>query len=100
MQTMIQPIMTYTGVLKLHFSGTQSARMESIERRVRDMTSGSQKSVPSIVRSLYKRACKTVRQCLDKEMCSNFHDYFSINEHNRNTRNITVAHNGNAQFFF
>ena len=65
----------------------------SIERRVRDMTSGSQKSVPSIVQSLYKRACKTVRQCLDKEMCTNFHDYFSINEHNRNTRNMAALIN-------
>ena len=34
-----------------------------------------------------------VRQCLDKEMCTNFHDYFSINEHNRNTRNMAALIN-------
>ena len=92
-QTMIQPIMTYTGILKLHFSGTQLTRMKSIERCVRDMTSGLQESVLSIVQSLYRKACKMVRQCLDKEMCTNFHDYFStsiINEHNRSTRNMAA----------
>ena len=59
-QTIIQPIILYTGTLKLHFSDTQLTGMESIERRVRNMTSGPQNLVPSIVQSLHKRACKTV----------------------------------------
>ena len=54
------------------------------------MTSGSQNSVPSIVQSLHKRACKTVRQCLNKEICTNFHDYFSINENSRSTRSMGI----------
>ena len=87
-QTMSQPIMTYTGMLKMHFSGTQLGKMESIERRVRNMTSSSEKLVPSIVKRLHKQACKTVRQCLDKQICTNFHEYFRLNEHNRNTRNM------------
>ena len=54
------------------------------------MTSGLENLVPSIVQSLHKKACKTVRQCLDKEIRTNFHDYFSINEHNCNTRNMGI----------
>ena len=62
--------------------------MEAIERRSRSIISSrTGNPVPSIVQSLHKKACKTVRQCIDKYICTNFHQYFQIHEHNFNTRN-------------
>ena len=85
---MIQPVMTYAGLLKLHFSDSQLGKMEAIERRSRSIISSrTGNPVPSIVQSLHKKACKTVRQCIDKYICTNFHQYFQIHEHNFNTRN-------------
>ena len=40
------------------------------------MTSSLEKFVPSTVKRLHKQACKTVIQCLNKQTCTNFHDYF------------------------
>ncbi len=31
-----------------------------------------------------------VRKCLNKKLCTNFHDYFVINEHNARTRNRNI----------
>ena len=85
---MIQPVMTYAGLLKLHFSDIQLGKMESIERRSRSIISSrAGNPVPSIVQSLHKKACKTVRQCVDKCICTNFHQYFQIHEHDFNSRN-------------
>ena len=87
-QTMIQLFMTYAGLLKSHFSETQLGKMEAIECRSRSIISSrTGNPVPSIVQSLHKKACKTVRQCIDKYICTNFHQYFQIHEHNFNARN-------------
>ena len=53
-QTMIQPVILYTQILKLHFSDTQLTRVESTERHVRNMTSGLENLVPSIAQSTKK----------------------------------------------
>ena len=37
-----------------------------------------------------KHAILLVKKCLDKKLCTNFHEYFMVNEHNINTRNNNI----------
>ena len=80
--------MNYAGMLKLQLTDTQLSRVDSIKRRLQNMIQVSGKLVPSTLKSVQKRACKTVRQCLDKKTCANFHHYFEINNKNCHTRNM------------
>jgi hypothetical protein len=73
----------------LQFTRTQLGRIESIERRAKDIIGPQQdgKVLAPIVKTLHKQSCTIVRKCLDGQMCSNFNNYFQINETGINTRN-------------
>ena len=43
--------------------------------------------ISSLRNSSLRHACGLVRKCLDKNICSNFHNYFHLNDHQLNTRN-------------
>ena len=85
-QMMILPIITYSGMIKLLLSNTQLAKYTSIENRARDVI-GNEKHIPQLENILKKKACMTVRKCLENDMCSNFQGYFEINDHKQHTRN-------------
>ncbi len=59
-QSMILPVVTYSGLLKLQFT---------------------------IIKILHKQSCSIVRKCLDNRMCTNFDNYFEIKTGSINTRN-------------
>ena len=46
--------------------------------------------MPQLEKLIKKKACITVRRCLDSEMCSNFQDYLEINVHKQHTRNNSI----------
>ena len=83
-QMMILPIITYSGMVKLLLSNTQLAKYTSIENRARDII-GNEKHIPQLENILKKKACMTVRKCLENDMCSNFQGYFEINDHKQHT---------------
>ena len=77
---MILPIITYSGMIRLLLSNTQLAKYTSIENRARDVIE-NEKHIPQLINILKKKACMTVRKCLENDMCSNFQGYFEINDH-------------------
>ena len=81
---MILPILTYRSIVKLHFNNTQQRKLKSLEDRAKNIIG---REVPCIINSIKRETCGIVRRSLDKKMCSNFNEYFTINEHTRNTRN-------------
>ena len=87
---MIVLILTYSGTVKLLLTNTQLKRLNSIERRAKEIT-GSEKDIPSLDKLIKMKSCLVVRKCLDNEICSNFGGYFQANEHDRNTRKKPIC---------
>jgi hypothetical protein len=87
-QSMILPVVTYSGLLKLQFTKTQSDRFQSIERRAENIIAPDEHGqMPSIIKILHKQSCSIVRKCLDNRMCTNFDNYFETKTGGINTRN-------------
>ena len=87
-QSMILPVVTYSGLLKLQFTKTQSDRFQSIERRAENIIAPDEHGqMPSIIKILHKQSRSIVRKCLDNRMCTNFDNYFEIKTGGINTRN-------------
>ena len=84
---------TYSGLLKLQFTRTQLKRIQSIERRAKNIIGPQQHGnvLAAIVKILHKQSCITVRKCLDGRMCINFNNYFENNETGINTRNAIIV---------
>ena len=59
---------------------TQLAKLSSIENRVNEIV-GREKHIPRLEKLIQKKACVTVRKCLDNDVCS------ETNNHNQRTRN-------------
>ena len=80
----IVPILTYVLSIKLHLTGTQLEKLKMIEQRGQRIIG---KSVPSLEKKAKKHTVKLVQNCLNGEICKNFHNYFKLQNHNINTRN-------------
>ena len=86
--TMIVPLLTYCSILQLKLTPSQCYQLTSIHQRaIRIIHSPSTVHITSIINVIHKNACKTVRKCIDKNICENFHKYFIINNHSKCTRN-------------
>ena len=84
-QSMIVPVITYSSLINLNLTNTQLNKLKSIDRRAFNITGC--KNLPSIEGTIRKNCCKTVRKCIDGRTCENFLNYFTVIEHNQNTRN-------------
>ena len=64
-QSMILPVVTYSGLLKLQFTRTQLGRIQSIERRAKNIICPQQHSkvLATIVKIIHKQSGITVRKC-------------------------------------
>jgi hypothetical protein len=81
---MILPLITYCSNLHLVLTKTQQTNLHSLERRYNNIAPNKAVQIEKI----YKRnACVMVRKCMDGSTCENFKNYFTINNHQRNTRN-------------
>ena len=68
-QSMILPVVTYTGLLKLQFTKTQLNKFQSIECRAKNIiNSGEHNPISSIVEILHRQSCTIVRKCLDNRV--------------------------------
>ena len=81
---MILPILTYRSSVKLSFTNTQKQKFTSLENRACRII---KKTVPSVSATINREACCLVRKCMNNIVCSNFDNYFVINEHSKKTRN-------------
>ena len=71
---------------------TQRRKLSSIDDRAREIV-GEELRLPQLCKLNEKKACDTVRKCLEKDICVNSHEYFEINKHGRNTRNSGILMN-------
>ena len=87
-QSMILPIFTYCGILMLKLSHTQLSRLESFHcRSVKILSREGGIKIPLVSDVIKKRACTLVRKCLDGNVCSTLQKYFTVINHNKETRN-------------
>ena len=90
--TMFSHIFSYCSILSLKYTNTQINKMKSLEHRVSNVifqnTTG--RSVQSILNTNKLKCCKLVRQCIDRVVCPNFHEYFKLMNHEIQTRNNNI----------
>ena len=87
---MISPIITYIVVhVKLFLTETQRRKLSWFDDRAREIV-GEELRLPQLYKLNEKIACETVRKCLEKDICVNFHEYFEINKQGRNTRDSGI----------
>ena len=81
----IMLLLTYTSIINLKLTKTQSEKLLSLERRASRIICKKVKSVECIIK---KRAISMVHNVLMNDyVCENFNDYFAINYHEKDTRN-------------
>ena len=88
--SMILPTFTYCGILQLKYTNTQMSRLSSLHTRALKIVSGDvrpNQKLTSVVNANKTRACKLVRKCLERETCEQLQNYFTLQEHERQTRN-------------
>ena len=85
---MISPLFTFNCIVHLNFTNTQIKKITSLDERAHRLIYGTENiPISSLRNSSLRHACGLVRKCLDKNICSNFHNYFHLNDHQLNTRN-------------
>lgn len=87
---MIMPLLTYASIVTLNLNATQLARVLSLQDRAARIIDPSQSAhlrVPDLMNFAKLQTCLLVKQCIDKNACSNFNNYFERLQHEKNTRN-------------
>ena len=88
---MILPTFTYCGILQVKLTNTQISRLSSFHSRSPKIVYGGKtadkKGLMSVINANKLRDCKLVRKYLDKDICGHFQNYFSLIEHDKETRN-------------
>ena len=87
---MILPTFTYCGIIQLNYTNTQLSRLSSLQSRALKIVFGDvrpNQKLTSIVNANKTRACKLVRKCLAKETCEQMQKHFTLQEHEKRTRN-------------
>ena len=72
----------------LKLSHAQLSRLESFHSRsVKTLSRDGGIKIPLVSDMIKKRPCKLVRKCLDGNVCSTLQNYFTVINHNKETRN-------------
>ena len=88
---MILPIITYCSLVSLHVTKTQCCRLKSIDNRAKKIIGApSSDDIISIDSFKKRNACKFVRKCLENYICENFENYFTLQHHEKSTRNNNI----------
>ena len=75
-------------IVNLNLNQTKEQKLKSLERRANVLL--KTKTVP-IRNAIRKQAAQIVYKCLNGELCSNFQDYFELNQNKMNTRNNNIS---------
>ena len=87
----ILPIITYCSLVSLHVTKTEFCRLKSIVNDAKKIIGApSSDNIISIESFKKHNACKFVRKCLENSICENFENYFTLQHHEKPTRNNNV----------
>ena len=84
-------------IIPLKYTNTQLSRLSSFHSRVLKIVFGDlrpKQKLTSIANANMTRACKLVRKCLDKETCEQLHNHFTLQQHEKQTRNKNYTYQG------
>ena len=89
---MTLPTLTYRGILQLKLTASQNNKLLSFhDPAVKTISLGcnleSEVRLPSVIDSNNERTCLLVRKCIDKDIYPIFHNYFTVLNHEKGTRN-------------
>ena len=85
-------VFTYCSVLSIFDNKSRADHLKSIDSGAtrivnRHVAQVHSFSLPSIASTEKKHACLFVRECIDWKLCENFAEYFSLQSHEKRTRN-------------
>jgi len=83
---LIIPILTYCSQLHSSKTKTQSSKLQSIYNRAYTIIGQLNARLQNPEHSMSLNNCLFVRKCMDRRLCANFHDYFTLLQHTKNTR--------------
>ena len=72
---MIMPLLTYSGVVTLNLNVTQTTRVENLQDRAAKIIKSDNLArlrLPHLINFAKLQSCLVVKQCIDKNVCSNF----------------------------
>ena len=84
---LISLALIYNCIVQLNLTRTQLEKLKSIEARASSILKSK---TCDLKHEIDKHAILLVRKCLNGIVCTNFQDYFMINEHNVRTRNRNI----------
>ena len=89
---MIMPLFTYCGSIGLGWPESKLKRLHSVEKRSMNIIKSkyppnADLRVPNIGNQMKKSVCKFVFDCLQKNVCEPFKEYFERAKHEKCTRN-------------
>ena len=83
----IVPLVLFNNTTQLVFTKNQSDKLSSLHRRAINIIRDPRPSKILDIQTLSKvQACRTVKKCLDQNICKNFHNYFKTQNHSICTR--------------
>ncbi len=91
---MIMPLLTYSGVVTLNLNVMHTTRVENLQDRAAKIIKSDNFAhlrLPDLINFAKLQSCVLVKQCIDKNVCSNFDNYFDRLQHVKNTRNNGIS---------
>ena len=91
---MIMPLLTHSSVVTLNMNATQTSRIENLQDRASRVINPSESAdlrLPDLMNFAKLQKCVLVKQCMDRNVCSNYHNYFDRLQHVNNTRNNGIS---------
>ena len=85
MVPLIQPSIKYNSLTQLKFTNTPKEKLSRFDRPAENIIGNNFNVNTEIM--IKKHAVKTVKKCINGQMCENFINYFEINDHNKANRN-------------
>ena len=87
-RSMVLPVLTYCGLLNLKLTRTQENKLNSLHNRAMQIITKKRTcKVISPVNAIKRRACVLVHNVLQNNVCHALSQYFTYQEHCKNTRN-------------
>ena len=87
-RSMVLPMLTYYGILKLKLNKTQENKLTSFHNRAMKIIARNRAcKIISPMNAIKRRACMLAHNMLQNNVCHAFSKYFIYQEHSKNTRN-------------
>ena len=87
---MVVPLFLFNCITCHNFTDTQQQKLKSLDIRANNIVYGQGRGIskfPQLNDVIRRHACNLVKTILTGNVCRNFINYYTMNEHNINTRN-------------